>query len=402
MTELFLTIVNMSLNASYLLLAIILLRLALKKAPQWIKLPLWGLVALRLISPVFPQSSFSLLPQAQTISLNLANLAVPSIYSGIPIVDNMANALLSQSFTAAPGASVNPLQIWLPILAALWLLGIALLWVYAGASYLRLRRQVATAVLLQDNICQSENIPSPFLLGLLQPKIYLPLAMDETTAGFVVQHEQAHIRRHDQWWKAAGFLFVTVYWFNPLMWLAFWLLCQDMEMACDEKAVANYNREQKAAYAQALLNCSLRRQSPLAHPLAFGESDVKRRVKAILQNRKPTLILVFVAAVAGVIITICFLTNPYASQLRLDGEIYIRQGAIVQTLPANSYLLGYLRHISHNSPQSPQEDFQATNLDAKYAGCPIYQSGSNPNLLYLYDYQGLYLPFALMPQTTAP
>ena len=310
MSEFFLTIVNMSISASWIVLAVLLLRLLLKKAPKWITVLLWGIVAVRLVCPFTIESVMSLIPSAETISPEIMIDATPEINSGIPILNNTINPVIGESFAPDPTTSANPLQILIPFLAIVWLVGITVMLLYTAISYFKVKRKIGTAVLLCDNIFQSENVVSPFVLGIIKPKIYLPFNMNEQDMSHVIAHEQAHIRRKDHWWKPFGFLLLALYWFNPFMWIGYALLCRDIELACDEKVVKEFNNEQKADYSQALLTCSVNRRIIAACPLAFGEVGVKNRVKSVLNYKKPAFWIVLVAIVASIVVAVCFLTNP--------------------------------------------------------------------------------------------
>ena len=228
MNELFLKIINMSISASWLVLAVLILRLVLKKAPKWVNVLLWGIVAVRLICPFSIESALSLIPSAETIPMNIEMDTTPAIDSGINAINSVINPVISGSFTPHPAASANPLQIWIPLASVLWIAGMAVMPFYTAISCCRLRRKVDTAFLYKDNIFQSENVSSPFVLGIIKPRIYLPFKLDGQDLEHVVAHEQAHICRKDHWWKPLGFLLLTVHWFNPLMWLAYMLLCRDI------------------------------------------------------------------------------------------------------------------------------------------------------------------------------
>lgn len=310
MTELFLDIVNMSISAGWLVLAVLALRLVLKKAPKWVNVLLWGIVAVRLICPFSIESALSLIPSKETISPEIMMDWTPEISTGVEALDQVVNPVISTSFAPNPGTSANPLQILIPVAANLWLLGVLILLAYTAIGYLSLRLKLRTAVILRDNIFQCETVSSPFVLGILKPRIYLPYAMDGKNLAHVIAHEQAHIRRKDHWWKPLGFLLLTVYWFNPLMWLAYILLCRDIELACDEKVIAELGNEQRADYTQALVTCSVNRRMIAACPLAFGEVGVKERVKSVMNYKKPAFWIVVVAVIACVVVAVCFLTDP--------------------------------------------------------------------------------------------
>ena len=311
MNELFLKIINMSISASWLVLAVLILRLILKKAPKWVNVLLWGIVAVRLICPLSFESTLSLIPSAETIPLDIEMTAKPTIDSGVPAINSVVNPVLS-SFSPPQHVltSANPLQIWIPILNIIWLIGVGSLLLYTAVSYWRLCRKVDTAVRYKDNIFQSENVSSPFVLGIIKPRLYLPFNMSGQTLEHVVAHEQAHIHRKDHWWKPLGFLLLAIHWFNPLMWLAYVLLCRDIELACDEKVIKELDNEQRADYTQALVACSVNRRMIAACPLAFGEVGVKERVKSVMNYKKPAFWVIILAVIACVIVAVCFLTNP--------------------------------------------------------------------------------------------
>ncbi len=315
MSDIFLKIINMSISASWIVLAVLLFRFVLKKAPKWVSCALWGIVAIRLICPFSIESVLSLIPSAQTVSPEIMFDATPQINSGIPAINSVVNPIISESFTPEPVASANPLQILIPIFAVIWIIGIAVLLFYTAISYFRIKRKVRTAVLLRDNIYQCEAVASPFVLGVIKPKIYLPFNTASNDTQHIIAHEQAHIKRKDHLWKPLGFLILSIHWFNPLVWLGYVLLCRDIELACDEKVVKELNNEQRADYSQALLSCSVNRRMIAACPLAFGEVGVKERVKSILNYKKPALWLIIVAVILCIALTVGFLTNPVNSSV---------------------------------------------------------------------------------------
>ena len=314
MSELFLKIVNMSISASWVVIAVLALRFCLKKAPKWVNVLLWGIVAARMVFPFSIESVLSLIPSAETISPTIMMEQSPSVQTGVPALNHVINPVISGSFTPAPGASANPLQIWIPVLTGLWLFGIAALFLYSAVSYWRLRRKVCEAVILRGNIYQSEKVCSPFVLGIIKPKIYLPYHMDSREMDHVIAHEQTHIRRKDHLWKPLGFLLLTIHWFNPLMWLSYILLCRDIELACDEKVIREMGNEQRADYTQALVACSVNRRVIAACPLAFGEVGVKERVKSVMNYKKPAFWIVLASVILCAVIAVCFLTDPVEFQ----------------------------------------------------------------------------------------
>ena len=314
MTELFLHVVNISISASWLVLAVLLARLVLKRAPKWAHVLLWGIVGVRLIFPFSLESALSLIPSAETISPTILTDGIHRVYTGFPTLNQSINPVLSQAATSTTDAAPNLLEIWLPVLAVLWFFGVAALLAWSAVSYLRLRRRVDTAVQLEDNLYQSEAVLSPFVLGLVHPRIYLPFYLDQDTMEHVVAHERAHIQRRDHWWKLLAFVLLSVYWFNPLLWLAYLLLCRDIELACDEKVVRGMEPRQRADYSQALLSCSVRRPAIAACPLAFGEVGVKQRVKSVLRYQRPTVLAVAASVVVCILVGVCFLTDPPMSR----------------------------------------------------------------------------------------
>ena len=323
MSELFLKIVNMSISASWVVVAVLALRFCLKKAPKWVNVLLWGIVAARMVFPFSIESVLSLIPSAETISPTVMMEQTPSVQTGVPALNHVINPVISSSFTPAPGASANPLQIWIPVLAGIWLFGIAALFLYSAVSYWRLRRKVCEAVILRGNIYQSEKVCSPFVLGIIKPKIYLPYHMDSREMDHVIAHEQTHIRRKDHWWKPLGFLLLTIHWFNPLMWLSYVLLCRDIELACDEKVIGKMGNAQRADYTQALVACSVDRRLIAACPLAFGEIGVKERVKSVMNYKKPAFWIVLASVIVCAVIAVCFLTNPIGFQFDVSANTIV-------------------------------------------------------------------------------
>ena len=310
MNELFLKIINMSISASWLILDVLILRLVLKKAPKWVNVLLWGIVAVRLICPFSFESALSLIPSAETFPEKIISGPSFDIQTGISPVDNRINDYLGDRYFEGVTVHANNGNNIMTILTIVWIIGILLLVAYTIISYRRLHREIDTAVRYKDNIFQSENVKSPFVLGIIKPRIYLPFNMNGQDLEHVVAHEQAHIHRKDHWWKPLGFLLLTIHWFNPLMWLAYVLLCRDIELACDEKVIKELGNEQRADYMQALVACSVNRRMIAACPLAFGEVGVKERVKSVMNYKKPAFWVIIIAVIICVGVAVCFLTNP--------------------------------------------------------------------------------------------
>ena len=299
MSALFLKVLHMSVCANWLVLAVLLLRVCLRRAPKWFHVLLWGIVAVRLVFPFSVESPLSLLPRTEAIR---------------PAITTVQTQPAQISSAAAAGGSAAPAQSWLSILAWVWLAGAAALLLYTMVSTLRLRHRVREAVRLRGNIYQSERIDSPFVLGTIRPRIYLPYRMDSRDRQHVIAHEQAHLRRGDHLWKPLGFLLLTIHWFNPVMWLSYVLLCRDIELACDEKVIQDLECGQRADYMQALVTCSANRRTLAACPLAFGEIGIKERVKSVMHYKKPAIWIVLVAIIACVVLAACSLTDPVDSQ----------------------------------------------------------------------------------------
>lgn len=311
MAAVFLKLLNLSISASWLVLAVLVLRLVSKRSPKWMNVLLWGIVALRLVLPFSIESALSLIPSAETVSpVAVQSAPAPTITSGVSVIDNAVNPSLSEHFAAVPTASVNPLYVWTEIAGWVWLIGLGAMLLYALASYLRLRRRVSVSLPIRDNIYLCDAISSPFILGVVKPHIYLPSGLDEVQRQNVLSHERAHLARRDHWWKPLGFALLAVYWFNPVLWLAYTLLCRDIELACDERVIRTMDESAVKTYSTVLLACSMPRKAVITCPLAFGEVGVKERVKNALHYKKPAFWVVAASVAVCVVVAVCFLTNP--------------------------------------------------------------------------------------------
>ena len=378
MTDLFLQVLNASFAASWVVLAIVLARLLLKKAPRWMVCGLWALVAVRLIFGGI-EAPFSLLPSDQIIPPESQYALSPTIHSGISSIDNAINPVYSEALRANPTASVNPLQVWLAVFANLWILGVGAMAVWAAASWFRVRREVRESIPAGGGVFLCDRIVSPFIFGLFRPKIYLPSDLSGESRVHVIAHEKAHLARRDHWWKPLGFALLTINWFNPVFWLAYILLCRDIEMACDEKVVRDYGVEEKKAYSAALLRCSVNPRRIAACPLAFGEVGVKQRVKSVLNYKKPAFWIILAAVVLAILLAASLLTNPLSpdAEIRWDGVLYIQDGRAVKELPADAESVGTLRSVLHDEivesgHSHPNENSQSVHLTWEYAGQPLY------------------------------
>ena len=337
MQELFLGVMKLSLIGSLFAVAVMLLRLIFQKAPRWIFVLLWGMVALRLVIPFSIESEVSLVPGRLATGQIITNVSdsyvgdVTFLYENNPGYSNALEAgrqpipsergdyvVTRKDSLEAPktvGDTVFPVLSWI------WLAGVVLMFGYTGVSFFLLKGKMREATVLRKNIWQCQQVASPFVLGMIRPRIYLPYAIQAADMENVIAHEQAHIRRKDHWWKPVGFLLLAVHWFNPVMWIAYILLCRDIEASCDEKVIRTMGREEVRAYSTALLNCSIHRRRIAACPLAFGEVGVKERIKRVMHYRKPAFWVVIAAAILCMVIAVCFLTNPAASPvLALNGR----------------------------------------------------------------------------------
>lgn len=310
MDDVFLKLVNLSISASWLILAVLVLRVVLKKAPKWVMPLLWGVVALRLVCPFSIESALSLIPSAETIPSEIVTETREPVLYEQATLDIVTNPTLPSAAEVPVGVSRQQAQVDFNIYSVLWLAGMAALLVHALVSAGKLKRKLATAILLRDNIYESEFVDSPFVFGVVKPNIYLPMHMDEGTAAYVIAHECAHLARRDHWWKVLGYLVLALHWFNPLVWVAYILFCRDIELACDEKVVRGLDGAARADYSQALLSCAAPKRAVAACPLAFGEGNIKTRVKSALHYKKPAFWVAAAAVLAVVIMAVCFLTNP--------------------------------------------------------------------------------------------
>ena len=367
MSELFLSVLNRSLTASYVILFIIIIRLLLKKAPKVVSYALWGVAAFRLIIPFSFESMFSLMPRnTNTVPIphDIIYQQNPKINSGLDVIDS----LVSESLPApAIGASVNPLQIYVEIGAYFWILGIMILLIYSLVSGILLKRQLRSAELIEQNIFEAKNLKTPFVLGLLRPKIYLPVGFNDKERSYILLHEQTHINRKDHIIKVLAFLVLSVHWFNPFVWIAFMLMSMDMELSCDERVLKEMNEDIKKPYANSLLSLATGRHILNGSPLAFGEGNVKGRIKNVLNYRKPPFwIIVFALAIAAVV-SIGLLTNPKKQE-----PIFNEEGSGLLTNPKEQ------KPIFNEENSVSYEFIQLVNGEVQYTVSPL--SGDNAQL----------------------
>lgn len=306
MTELFLIFLNRSIAASWLVLVVALLRILLQKAPRWITLLLWAMVAFRLLCPVTIDNPWSLIPSPETVSPEL------QIQSGIPVINHTLNPVFEWISGPAPETRTTPLQVIFLILSILWAVGAVAQLGYAVYSYIRLRGQLQEAVRHENNVFFSEQVKSPFVFGLWKPRIYLPYNMPNEEMDYVIRHEQAHIKRLDHWWKLLGYLTRCVYWINPVIWWGYHLFSRDVELSCDEKVYQTFSYYQRAAYTDVLVHCSIPSRAAAVCPLAMGEPEFCKRVDAALAYRRPGWILKLLALVVCGFVAFFFVTDSPA------------------------------------------------------------------------------------------
>lgn len=312
---------NMSITAMWLIFAVIILRAILKKAPKYINLIMWALVGFRLICPFSFESMFSLIPVSETIPGNIQASSSPSINTGINAVNDIVNPAISEFSKMPYSIGYNPVDMLLKISFLVWVAGIAVMLVYSAISYLKLHRMVRASIRYNDNIFLCDNIKSPFILGIIKPRIYLPSDINANQINPVIAHEKAHIKRLDHILKPLGFAVMSIHWFNPLVWIAYSLFCRDIEYACDEKVIKDMKSEEKKTYSEVLLSLSISKRNLAVCPLAFGEVGVKSRIKSVLSYKKPTLWIIIISVIALAGVAIGFMTTP--SNDSIDGYHYI-------------------------------------------------------------------------------
>lgn len=334
MEKVFLLFLNMGLTATWIVLAVIAVRALCYKAPKAMMVGLWALVGVRLLCPVLAESITSLIPSAEIVSADILLAEQPKIHTGVYALNSTINPLLSEhlaqghsvSDVPVPGANGSPMQLVVCVATIVWLAGMAVMFAYSTCAYLWLRHKVKISLCYRDNIFFCDTIATPFVFGFIKPRIYLPSGMAGDGIEYVIAHETAHLKRKDHWWKTLAFFLLSVYWFHPLLWLAYLLFSRDMERACDEKVIRGMGDEAKKGYAETLVSCSLQKRMLFVCPLAFGEVGVKNRVKSVLNYKKPAFLVVAVTMVAGLLVAVCFLTNPVTEKDRLADPIRIIGG----------------------------------------------------------------------------
>lgn len=325
--DIFLAVLNMSITASYLVLAVIIARFILRKAPKRILCFLWLLVGLRLVVPFSIESAFSMIPDGTIVTTDMMYESKPAIHASKDMTSIPTNPSMQSLVTPVEEESINHMQIITMICSIVWFIGMIVMLFYFIISWSLLRHKVKMAIPKLWNgtkIYQSDAIETPFLLGILCPRIYMPMYISEADLPYVVMHEMAHKKRKDYLIKPIGFLILTVYWFNPVIWLAYILLCRDIELACDEMVIKDFNIDSRKEYSKALLSCSVNRRTIAACPVAFGEVGVKERVKNVLSYKKPTFWVIIAMAIACIIIPVCFMTQK-KEYVDSDNEVFTKQ-----------------------------------------------------------------------------
>lgn len=335
MVNLFMTIFNMSMRAIWLILAVILLRLLLKKTPKWITCALYLFVAIRLVCPISIESRLSVVPSAERTSAEILHTALVELSADggetadihasadIPAVvnipDHAANAAAMPVAESSAALTPSPET----IVASVWLVGVLAMLAYALVSYILTRRRVREAVHIRDNIWRCEHVASPFVLGIFKPRIYLPIGVNPSDEEYIIAHERAHLYRRDQHTKQLWYFILAVHWFNPLAWAAYILMCRDIELACDELAIGRLGEESKKPYSSALINCSTHTRGAALCPLPFAEKGVKERVKNVLNYKKPAILIVVAAIVACAAMVLCLFTDPvkYPANTEIDAAL---------------------------------------------------------------------------------
>lgn len=321
MEAVFLKLLNMSITASWLVFAVFLLRILFRKAPKFVSMLLWALVGIRLVCPFSLKSILSVIPNPEPVPSEILTAEHPVIQSGISAVNETMNPVLSETFAPSAETGASPLGSLAFIASVLWLCGIGVLLLYTAVSYWRIHKSVREAALYQGNVWLCDRIDTPFIFGVLRPRVFLPSDIEKADLPYVLAHEQAHLKRRDHLWKPLGFLLLTVYWFNPVLWVAYILFCKDMELACDERVLRTLGAACKKPYSNALINCSVPRKRISACPLAFGETGVKERVRSVLNYKKPAFWLAAVAVVAVAVAALVFLTNPETENVQTLADI---------------------------------------------------------------------------------
>lgn len=310
MENIFLTVLNLSISASWLIVIVILCRLIFKKAPKSMRYILWLLVGIRLICSISLESPWSMIPSAETVPVEIVDAKIPKIETGIDSVNQVVNPILAETMAPNPVESVNPMQVVISVASVIWIIGVTAMLAYIFVSYLRVKRKTRASIKLKDKIWVCDDITSPFILGFVRPRIFIPSNTNEEEIPYIVAHEEEHLRYRDNWWKPLGFLSLAVHWFNPLVWVSYVLMCRDMELACDERVIWRMNSDEKKKYSEILLSFGELKRVVTTCPVAFGEVGIKQRIKSIVNFKRPSGWIIAAALLVSVVVGVCFMTNP--------------------------------------------------------------------------------------------
>lgn len=376
MDQLFLQIINMSMTASYVILLVMLVRLFLKRVPKAYSYRLWIIVLFRLLVPFSFSSVFSMIPMSsKAIPMDIMYTPTPEIHSGITVIDKVVNHSLP---ALVANASVNPIQIWIFIGQMIWLAGILILLIYSILTTLKLARTLKSSKHLRGNIYEVNHIETPFVFGILRPKIYIPFNLSETEQSYIIKHEETHIKRYDPIIKFISFIATTIHWFNPFVWVAFFLMSKDMELSCDEKVIAEMGSGIKKDYSYFLLSLSSSRGIIGGSPLAFGGENTKGRIKNILNYKKPRFCAILVGTIVIVSTAIGLLSNP-----KPNGTLVAKEEMLIKGFLENYYAqLSYTQEEQEEIEREMEELSTIISLDRENDQAPSEEV--KPNGFYYF------------------
>ncbi|MBQ5966347.1 MAG: M56 family metallopeptidase [Clostridiales bacterium] len=416
MNTLFIRLLNLSIAATWIILAVILIRAFSKKAPKWFPCILWALVGIRLLCPVTIPSPLSLVPREEVIPINITEEKEPEVDSEMPVIAYTADPELGNvdhENTVVPSGNIvreaapqtilpesdtktvssesrgMTLKQTITIASYVWISGLALMLGYALFSYIRLKRSLTACISVKDGVLVCDEVKSPFILGVFRPKIYVPSSIKEDALKHVLAHEESHIKRHDHWWKPLGFLILSVYWFHPLCWVSYVLLCRDIEMACDEKVIRMMKKEEAASYSQTLLDLSTRKTAIAACPVAFGEVGVKQRVKNVLNYKKPGFWVIVGVIVVSVAVSVLFLTKPMKKKEISNDETEATEENAAEDIPDSQTTTPSISDESNPSEPTVAQDSSSTEEPKTTAAPEVTEGipGSRVAFIPDYDYE---------------
>ena len=408
MEQLFISVLNNAITVSVLIVAVIVVRAFGKKMPKWISCMLWMIVAIKLVVPIQFESVLSLIPSGKPIPANIVMETNPQISSGISGVDEIVNPMISQNFTPDKAVSVNPLQILFHIGALAWLTGMIVMLTYAVTTYMLVRKRVSASVKIASKVYECDDISDSFILGTISPKVYIPSALSDEAREYILKHEFAHLSRYDHLWKPLGFVILSVYWFNPLCWVAYILLCKDIEYACDEKVTKNIKRGEKAEYCRVLLENSMPRNMISACPVAFGGTDVKKRIKNVATYKRPAFLITVASIIVCAAVGVFFATSRDAKagseeqQLQkaelennvtaLDGEVESEKEADENAVAGDSTATADTENVSTGDHKDAEFTYNGNTVSImdSFEAVDKAMGGYNPSDSSIKDVQSLY------------